>query len=221
MTARTPPPPPGSLPPPRPVDEAPAAAAPRAARWVVRPPGLAFHLCVLACAAGLLWVDSSPTGDLLAFGALAVALLVFAALWLARLVGWCSTGRAERGGWRFAGAPILGVVVVALLAAGAPTEVRWARAQPAFDDALASAPPPTGPTTIVDFEVPSTIGGYRVDRAFRQGSAVLFQLEGGFNYGGFAYLPDGPFDELTYNGRWETFSATPLGDGWYEFSAVF
>lgn len=221
MTASTPPPPFGHLPAPPTLHETPREPTSGLARWIVRPPGLAFHLAVAACALGLLWVDSSPAGDLVAFAGIALVLLVLAGTWLARLVGWFGERRSQRGGWRFAIAPLLGVAVVAGLATDIPDELRWARARPAFDQALEGAPAPTDPTTIEDFDVPSTIGGYPVSRAFRQGSAVLFQLDGGLNPSGFAYLPEGAFDELSWNGRWETFTATPLGDGWYEFSAAF
>lgn len=204
--------------PPPPLDE----PAPKPTRELfTRPPGKVFHGVALLLVIALLWLLSYPGGSLGLGLATGFALLVVLILWAVRGAFWTrNRGRGDATGnpLVFAIVPV-GLVVVCLLAfTSAPLKARFSLAKGDFEDQVAAAPPATGPTEVAEFEVPDRIGSFDVDKAFRQGDAVVFEVPGGFfSTVGFAYLPSGAFDELD-DGDLDNVTFTHLTGDWYTFS---
>lgn len=209
MTDNAPPPP-------------PEAQAPKPTRELFRrPPGKVFHGIALALVLALLWLLSYPGGSLALGLATGVALLAVFITWAVRGAAWArNRGQGEATGnpLVFAIVPI-GLVVVCLLAfTSAPLKARFSLAKGDFEDQVAAAPPETGVTEVAEFEVPDRIGSFDVDKAYRQGDAVVFEVPGGFfSNVGFAYLPSGEFDELD-SGDLDNVTFTHLTGPWYTFS---
>jgi hypothetical protein len=186
---------------------------------LLRPPWWWFHALVAVAAACLLWAFSVPGVFFLlgmgAAGVLALAGLIWAA--------WVLTIglRRRTWSWWFVVAPVLGVIVLALLSAGVPLQSRWATSRSAFDTVVASLPPAadTGnersPVT-----VPARIGSYDITMAYRVPAGVVFHEETGnvIDDAGFAYLPDGPKPDLE-NGSFESPVFRHLGGPWYGWTA--
>jgi hypothetical protein len=187
------------------------------------PPGWLFHGTLTVAAGCCLWSASAPPGA----GLFAVlgALLVFglaALLWTIRGVAFVARMwrdiQPPTGGWRFVIAPFGGLLLVGLILARVPLEVRWALSEASFDRAVANLEGAPSPRTV---ELDDRIGLYHVSERLTEGSMVIFVIDGGglFEEGGVAWLPDGQAAFVEGNlvaGRYfEALSVNPLGDGWY------
>jgi hypothetical protein len=174
-----------------------------------------LNATVVAVAVVAVWTASAPVAGLSVYPLLLAAPLV-ALVWGIRAGAYArSRHRAGRLGelrqlWF---APVVAVLAAGLLAAGAPLQTRWALSRGSFDDAaaaVAAGRPVTGQVGL--FEVVA-------DRT-ETGGAVIFTEAGGalFDYGGFAFLPDGPGPvEETFEGP----EFRSLGGGWYAWKATW
>lgn len=187
------------------------------------PPRAAFHLALTVPAVLLLYGFSVPGLAVVTVAVAAVALLVGAVVWAVWLVAYVvgrRRGTAGGSAWWLLVAPLGGLLVVGLVMADVPLRVRWAGSKAAFERAARLAPPPVPRGEDVLFDAPDRIGSYDVTLAYRIGDAVLFQERNGalFDDAGFAYLPSGPFPELS-TGSVEGPRFRPLGDGWFAYTA--
>jgi hypothetical protein len=188
-----------------------------------RPPGWLFHLALVPAALWLLHAFSFPGFDFLG-ALLAVGLLGLAALaWALRVATylWARRKGAAEGSWRWLViAPLGGLLVIGMAWARLPLRARWELAKADFERAARQAPPVTDADEWVAFDVPGRIGSYRVIQSYRVGDAVIFYDSKGslFDDAGFAYLPSGPFDELS-TGWLDAPQFWSLGDGWYTWTA--
>jgi len=183
------------------------------------PPGIWFHAVVAAAWLPLLWAVSVPGFDLLGVlvGLAGVGVVAAAgAVWVARIVPCLVLRSPGRRSLRWlVVAPVIVVVALAAVIADMPLRARWVVARPAFERAVAEAPAGSDP------EVPGRIGTYRIEFATRVGAGIVFYEAHGalFDFAGFAYLPDGPTDEirlLLHGG--EVGDYRHLGGGWYAFT---
>ncbi len=108
-------------------------------------------------------------------------------------------------------------------------EQRFDSNRAAFEEVVEDLSTPTqaarcaeaGPEGWVDVGVPARIGGYGIAHAacVPQGGFILYENSGAFfDDAGFAYLPDGPTQDLN-TGWFEAPDFHPLGEGWYSFTA--
>ena len=193
-----------------------------------RSPGRILHTQVALVAAVLIWAYSYPAGPHL-------LLLMIAVVWLLGLVpAWLLTGirsiRTRQGvrppATRLLVAPVIGLVTVLTIAIGLPLQLRWELSQPSFESVVASADPganPTGDWRESAIDAPARLGLFRVTSVEQYGESIIFYEAVGdlFNEAGFAYLPDGPTDELSPFGPWERVEWFHLDGPWYTFFAVF
>lgn len=190
-----------------------------AGRFAPRAPWRAFHLAVVAGAALLLWAYSYPG---VSFLSLVVAVGVLGLAVLAWLVWVAMFGiRRRRWSWWFVPAPLIGVLVVALVVTDVPLRSRWAMSRGAFEAIVATMPP----AGMVEQDwarvpVPTRIGAYHITAAVMVPEGVLFWEATGsaLDDAGFAYLPDGPKPTLR-SGSFEAPSFTHLGGAWYSWTA--
>jgi hypothetical protein len=196
------------------VDATDAGAPPSPQRLAARPPTWLFHGLLAIATLPVLWAVSVP-GSSTTW--LLVSLLVwfwFGAVWLVRLALYVTHRR--RLSWWFAVAPAMFVLLVSVVNADLPLKVRWAGSHDAFEAAVAGLP--------ADEELslqPKTIGSFRISETLRIPEGVLFYEAHGaflFNDAGFAYLPDGPSDDIG-DGALESPEFRPLGGPWYAWTA--
>ncbi|MGC5021853.1 hypothetical protein [Micromonospora sp. DT47] len=183
-------------------------------RWVV----WAAHGVGVAGAGILLWAFSFPGyAVFVAAGGLAV-LGVAALLWV--VGAQLSYGSGRTWPWWLPIAPVMAVVVLALLVTGVPLRARWALSRAAFETVVAEMPASTAATRFDRVDAPATIGGYRIISAYLvPGGVVFYEAHGAFfDDAGFAYLPGGPSPTLG-NGSFESPTFRPLGGGWYRWTA--
>ena len=182
-----------------------------------------FHLALAVPTFAFLWSFSVPGFDFLlgvaAFGAIGIGAIT----WFVRagIYVFDRSRRDARGSttW-FLVAPIAGVLVIALIFTSSPLRARWALSRGEFTEAMSLAPPATGSDDWVSFEVPDRLGSYRITEAHRVGDAFIFLEDHGvlFGFAGFAFLPNGRFDELSTL-PFENPQFMPLGGGWYAWTA--
>ncbi|MER7009102.1 hypothetical protein ABT297_39500 [Dactylosporangium sp. NPDC000555] len=182
--------------------------------WLV----LAFHLVAGAVAACVLWSMSYPGSNFLVLAASAVGSLVMAGIWLGGTI-FVAARTVRRWRWFVIG-PVIGVLTVALLAIGAPLQLRWAASRDAFATVVAGHPIPPAGSKWTNLPVPEQLGSYRIIGAdWVPGGAVFYEAHGNFfDDAGFAYLPAGPTAELN-TGWFEGPRFRQLGGGWYSWTA--
>ena len=104
-------------------------------RFLIRPPGLVFHLVLGFFALLFLCACSFPGFDfylfMLAAGSLFVAAIVWS-VWLAIYAVQRVRGRTDGRAWWWLGAPLGGFLVLGLVYANVPLRVRFAASEPAF-----------------------------------------------------------------------------------------
>ena len=192
-------------------------------RILDRPPGLVFH-AALAAGLGLwLWAGSVPGFGFSPWLAAALALGLLGLGWTLRAGTFVWARRRHRAtgsaGW-FAVAPAAVLLGLTLIVLDVPLRARFTASRGAFEALVDRAPPPTARADWVDFAVPERVGTYRINNAYRVGDAVIFyESTGAFiDDAGFAYLPNGPFDELD-TGWFEGPQFRSLGHPWYAWTA--
>jgi hypothetical protein len=188
------------------------------------PPGLFFHIVVAIPSVALLYVMSFPGAPFLGDVLAGLALLVAASVWAFRaLTYFVSRRRSKAHGnaaW-FSVAPLGGVVVLTLLWTSLPLRLRWAASQSAFDNIVEDLQPLPSRNEIVRLSVGDRVGLYRIRHAYQKGDAVIFYEvtgSGFLNDAGFAYLPSGPFAELS-SASFEGPRFRHLGGAWYSWTA--
>jgi hypothetical protein len=176
----------------------PAAAA----LWAVSVPGIAFF-----SAWGAVWI-----------------LALSAVLWAVRVITYVR-GRRRDGAigaaWWFLVAPAGGALVLALIISDAPLRARWALSQHAFEQAVSHVPSSPSRTEWEQLTPDrGRVGWYDVTTIYRVGDAVIFYEQTGdlIDNAGFAYLPSGPFPELS-NGSFESPRFVHLSGPWYAWTA--
>lgn len=181
-------------------------------------PGLLFHGLAALPVFALLWAFSVPGFMFPLAVAAAFTLVVFALVWLIRLVGYCV--REGRASWWFAIVPLGLAIVIGLLVARVPLHARWALSQPAFAAAVSHLPPePSADAYPPDLPIPGTLGSYRITLASRVIGGVIFhEVHGAFlDDAGFAYLPDGPTAQPY--GDLQSPAFVHLSGPWYAWTA--
>jgi hypothetical protein len=184
-----------------------------------RAPWWALHTVVSIATACLLWAFSAPGFSFfLALGAVPVLCLagVAWAVWVVMF-----GVRRRQWSWWFLPAPMIVVLALALLVAGAPLQARWAMSRSAFDQVVATLSiTSTVGDERYDVPVPSKIGAYRIIAAYRVPGGVVFQEANGYllDDAGFAYLPEGPTPALE-NPDFESPVFKHLGGAWYSWTA--
>ncbi|RZU76974.1 hypothetical protein EV384_5686 [Micromonospora kangleipakensis] len=166
----------------------------------------------------LSWAFSVP-GFAVLIAMAAVAILgVAVVLWTVGAQLSHSAGRTWP--WWLPLAPAMAVVMLVLLVTGVPLRARWALSRDAFEAVVAELPERSPATGFDPVPVPTTVGSYRITRAYLVSGGVVFYEENGafFDDAGFAYLPDGPTPSLG-NGSFESPVFRPLGGGWYRWTA--
>jgi hypothetical protein len=184
------------------------------------PPKVGFH-GVLAGGTGLLlWAFSAPGFSMVHALVSLPVLAVLVPLWLVKLL--LFPGQHRRWSAWFALAPVVAVIVVVLLAARVPLDVRWAMSRDAFEAVVASLPPPTSrDEEWSPLSVPEKIGSYRIDSADRvpDGGVIFYEASGNLlDDAGFAFLPGGPTQSLDTD-WFESPVFRRLGGGWYSWTA--
>lgn len=183
-----------------------------------RPPGRILHGTAAAAALVLLAAEVPP-GEVWPLAVAAVWVLILcASVWSVRLAthAVAAARRRPHGRWRgYLLAPFGGLVVAGLLWANVPMRVGFAVSRPSFDRAAASRG-----RTDQDTIDSQRIGVYEITQVTRSGDAILFyEANGSFSDdAGFAYLPEGPTDELENTG-FERPQWTHLGGHWYAWVA--
>lgn len=194
----------------------------RAGRPVGTPPRWWFHAVVGAATLALLHAASVPSWNLVLAVAAGSVLLAAAAVWAIRGATYALERREGRPPARarwFLVAPVGAVVVVGILAAEAPLQLRWELSRPAFERALAAvADDTTGGRR--DAGITGRLGLYHVTASVADGDAVYFvERYGGFlDDVGFAHLPDGPAS-ATADPAFEGIEVRPIGGDWYTWTA--
>jgi hypothetical protein len=161
----------------------------------------------------VLWATSFPGLDLVPAAIGGLGLAAAAGVWCVRLVAFVAarrTGHATGSLRPFLLAPLGALLLLVLLVEHVPLRVRWAASRDAFEATMRTL---DGTAQ----GLPADIGWYRVTRVIRHGDAVLFSEDhvGILDDTGFAYLPDGPVDDLPLvRPRF-----VHLGDDWYSFTA--
>jgi hypothetical protein len=184
------------------------------------PPRWVFHT-VLVVGAGLLcWAVSTPGFSLVPAMAAVALLLPAGILWAVQLSVCWSRHRAWSG-W-FAVAPSIVVLLVVLLCARVPLEVRWRMSRDAFDAVVGALPQAASngaEWSVVS--VPERIGTYEIILAYRvpDGGVIFYDVDGSLaDDAGFAFLPGGPTPSLE-NGSFESPVFRHLGGSWYSWTA--
>jgi hypothetical protein len=175
-----------------------------------------FHGVIAILGALLLWSHSVPGVIILLEAGVGLALLVMVVIWAC----WVVVAVIRRRRWRreFALAPAIGILIVALLAADVPLQVRWALSRGSFARTVSSLSSGPGADSYVD--APTRIGTYRITSVESVPGGFLFYEANGllFDDAGFAYLPNGPSADLE-NTNFESPNFTHLGGPWYSWTA--
>ncbi|MBV1852696.1 hypothetical protein [Catellatospora tritici] len=185
--------------------------------WFEHPPRRVFHTLLAAVLLWLLWVASGPGVLTLRIGGAVLTVALFGLVWLVR-VGW-SAVRRRRWSWWYPVAPLLVAATAVALATGAPLQSRWALSSDAFDRLVIALPVGADWTP---FDVPTTVGAYRIDRAYRVPGGAVFEEANGSGVvddAGFAYLPGGPTAALRRGGPYEGLIFRHLRGPWYTWTA--
>ncbi|MEJ7833047.1 MAG: hypothetical protein WKF79_09045 [Nocardioides sp.] len=172
-----------------------------------RPPGLFFHVLLVAPVLLGLW-GASYVGGALGWGLVAfVGVGLMGLAWVVRVV--TAVAMTRRWSWWFVMAPVLGGVAIGLVAVDAPLRARFAASQDAFERAIQEG------RAIED----QRLGLYEV-REIAQGPGgctLAYDDVGSFlGRAGFALCPDGvpqqdvdnfgPMDFEHLAGDWYTFT---------------
>ena len=207
---------------------APTKSAPEpgaVARWewrglLRRPPRLVFHGVLVVTGLIVLWAFSFPGVHFLAvfpcIGIVGVAAITWVARAITYLVARHRGTCRGRAAW-FAVAPLGAVALGALLATHVPLRLRWEFSKPSFDDALEDVR--SDPNGLTEWN-PRRIGTYKINivRVVQQGIVFYDDVGALFDDAGFAYLPEGPSDDMA-NGNFENPQWFALGDHWYAWTA--
>ncbi|MFI7304012.1 hypothetical protein ACIBM8_12445 [Micromonospora aurantiaca] len=178
-----------------------------------------LHIGVAITAVCLLWSVSVP-GFVFVVMLGVIFLFAVAGLGWAILVGFFVVER-RRWSWRFLVAPVIVVLTAALVVAGAPFQTRSAVSRGAFDRVVATLPAAsTQDAEWSKVRVPHRIGAYIITSAYTvPGGVVLYESNGYMlDDAGFAYLPQGPTEDLA-NEDFEAPRFTHLGGPWYSWTA--
>lgn len=178
----------------------------------------AAHVVGFGGAAVMLWAFSVPGVSV--FVAMTGGAILAAAALLWTVAAQLSHSAGRTWPWWLLIAPVMAVVTLALLIIRAPLHVRWELSRGAFEAVVADLPEATESTKFDRVKVPERVGSYRIITAYRVPGGVIFYEENGafFDDAGFAYLPGGPSRSL-HNGSFESPAFSPLGDGWYRWTA--
>jgi hypothetical protein len=167
---------------------------------------------VCAVAVWLLWWCSVPA---FSFRIITVGLLliVLGAVWGIRMLIFLHARPDGMPRGRQAWV-VPGVVVACLLlsVSGAGFQLRWALSRPAFDAAVRSGHPVEG-----------RVGLYRIVNYRTVTGGIVFTEAGGsglLDDAGFAWFPDGPGEGLG-DTSWESPQLSPIGGGWYVWTATW
>lgn len=176
-----------------------------------------FNMILLCTFLAFFWCFSYPGVSFL---------VIFVFLFSALLVPvWISLMRNDRRGhiprrvW--AVGPALSGLLFLLVITSVPVRARFLAAQGAFDEQVANLEPAG---TYTDWEhlvdVPDRLGTFRITRTGQVGNAVIFYEQTGsfLDDAGFAYLPDGPTEELA-TPWFEAPSFRHLWGDWYTWTA--
>jgi hypothetical protein len=174
---------------------------------------------------GLLAAFSLPGGD--ALWLLPSALLIFLAAICWWVIAATSARKARKDypvdrAWRFSIAPIAGILVLVLVWGRVPLWVRWKLSESSFEHYVATARAAGARDEWIDLTSPGSLGLYSISHIDQVGEAIIFYESHGvsfsFERAGFAYLPNGPFDELSTT-SFEAPKFWHLGGPWYSFIA--
>jgi hypothetical protein len=187
-----------------------------------QPPGRLFHTLLVIELTWLWWALGVPGFAYLPVMPLSAALLAAGCVWAVKFVPFVATGRhmASRRMWlQFAAAPVLVAVFVAAALEPGALSVRWALSRDAFEQTVEQALRLDRHAAATDGSS-GRIGLYRIIVVRRVGDAVIFYEAHGslFDDAGFAYLPDGPTDDLA-NGNFENPQFEHLEGDWYLWTA--
>lgn len=186
--------------------------------WWRTPPTWLFHGILVLVLGMPVAAASVPGTDPFLVALSFVTVLLSAAVWIVRLAGWATSRMRSRGLWWLI-APLLVVTTASLIVADVPLRARFALARDDLDAFVDGLEPQGRFDDWARVDVPLSIGGFEVLRAFQIGDGVIIYLDGSFpNHAGFAYLPDGPDDRIeNYDFADPAFNS--LGGDWFSWTA--
>jgi hypothetical protein len=184
-----------------------------------------LHLLGLPPALLLMWSATYPGTPMLPFLAGALATLVVAGCWAARLfIHVMVHGERRR---MFLIAPALVLTLLGFNAVGGPLQARWQFSQHDFNRVVASLQAQglvdsAGSTERCDtLDVPSRIGTYSIIAANCVPGGIVFYESHGelFDDAGFGWFPHGPDVAALESGSFESAQFTHLRGPWYTWTA--
>lgn len=185
-----------------------------------RPPRRVFHGILVATGVVVLWAFSFPGVHFLAVVPCIWIVGLAAVTWVVRgITYFVSRQRGTHAGhatW-FAVAPLGALVLGLMLSANLPLRFRWEISKGAFDDAARDVQ--SDPDAWSGWN-PRRVGTYKINVVRVVPEGILFYDNVGalFDDAGFAYLPNGPSDDMA-NGSFENPQWFALGDHWYAWTA--
>jgi hypothetical protein len=195
------------------------ADSPPRGGWRRRAPGRIFHIQLIVPTFALLFAYSYPGVDFFIWFVSASWILASALVWAVWVVAYWTAPKRSATDPGFAIAPLAGLAVVLVVVLGLPLRIRWELSKSSFE-AVAAAHPVAADTEWTRVEAPDRIGLYTIWAVDQVGGSIIFYERSGalFDYAGFAYLPDGPTDDLD-TGWFEAPEFHHLGGPWYSFVA--
>jgi hypothetical protein len=180
------------------------------------PPGRVLHAGAALTALATLWAATLPTLDLVVAASLGLAVAVVGTVWFAGFFREVlRPGRRPTRSWL--AVPAGGLLIAAVVMAGAPLQARFALAEAGLSDVAESL---TGadPMPVADSPAGDRVGTYLIDRVDVRDGVVFFHVGDDIPMrsepGGFAYVPDGvdvPTDTPYYA------NLRRIGGNWYRW----